>query len=79
MNLADLSPVLRVHAGVAIADHIRQLRRDGRPVPPGLPELGHALLRNGERNAEDRRREQAAARMRRYRARRKVAGGPPGR
>jgi hypothetical protein len=76
VDVARLAPLLRAHLAVAIADHIRQLRRDGRTVPDGLPELARALLeRDAERDAAARRRMRSAERSRRYRRRRNAAGG----
>jgi excisionase family DNA binding protein len=41
--LLDLSPVERLHLGIALRDRRKVLRRDGQDLPPRLRQLGDAL------------------------------------
>jgi hypothetical protein len=73
ISLAALSPADEVSLALALRDYGRALRRNGGYLSPQLAELATALLeRNGDRNAADRDRLQAAVRMRRYRARKRA-------
>lgn len=70
--MSTLSPALRAHLLVALRAHIRQLRRDGRPVPAEVRDFAGWLSGDAAvRDAQARRRVLAAARSARYRARRK--------
>jgi hypothetical protein len=72
--LLDLDQIERVHLAVALADRARELRRDGRALPPRLERLAADLLAgcDGGRDAQARRRAAAAARSARYRARKRA-------
>jgi hypothetical protein len=69
--MIDLDPALAAHLKVALASHIRALKRDGIEPPPQLAALVDSLQRDAERDAAGRKRRLAAMRSRRYRARRR--------
>jgi hypothetical protein len=71
--MIDLDAALVAHLRVALASHIRALRRDGVEPSPRLVSLVDELatVTQAERDAAVRRRKLAQARSRRYRARRR--------
>jgi hypothetical protein len=71
--IVDVGDQLRPYLAVAVADLVKQLRRNGQPVPAELAALAAALWPERDRHAEPdpaaSRRQLAAARSRRWRAR----------